>query len=80
MEPLKKELETFERLKEELLKEESKYAVISGETLLGTFTAYDDALKSGYKAFGLTPFLVKKIQAIEPINFFTRELAVPCHI
>ena len=76
---LEKELETYERLKEQLLLEsDGKYAVISGDALLGVYSTYDDALKIGYEKCSLNPFLVKKITAIEPINFFSRSLD-PCH-
>jgi hypothetical protein len=75
-EPLKQELETYERLKESLLSEEGNYAVISGTELLGTYTSYEDALKIGYEKCGLKSFLVKKIQAIEPVNFYTRDLCL----
>jgi hypothetical protein len=74
--PLQKELETFERLKPELLSEEGKFAVIFDGELIGVFAAYEDALKSGYAKCGVKPFLVKKILAIEPVNFFTRNFAV----
>ena len=71
---LEKENAAFERLKPELLVHEGQFAVISGEILLGTFVAYEDALKVGYEKCGLKPFLVRRILAVEPINFFTREI------
>lgn len=66
------ELETFERLKDQLLRDEGKFAVISGKELLGVYATYDDALQIGYERYNLTPFLVKKISVVEPLNFFTR--------
>jgi hypothetical protein len=75
---LEKELETFGKLKAGLLAEdEGKFAVISGGELLGVYSTYDDALKIGYEKCELRPFLVKKITAIEPVNFFSRSLS-PC--
>jgi hypothetical protein len=72
---LEKELETFERLKSQLLADqEGKFAVISGTELLGVYSTYDDALAIGYEKKKLEPFLVKKIVAIEPVNFFSRSL------
>jgi hypothetical protein len=72
---LEKELETFERLKPGLVTDqEGKYVVISGDDLLGVYSNYEDALKIGYEKKKLEPFLVKKILAIEPVNFFTRPL------
>ncbi len=77
---LEKELETFEKLKAQLLSDqEGKFAVISGENLLGVYSTYDDALKVGYEKCRLTPFLVKRIVAVEPVNFFSRPLT-PCPI
>ena len=77
--PLSLELETFEKLKPKLLADEGKYAVIKGDVLLGVYSNYEDALKIGYEKSGLEPFLVKKISAIEPVNYFTRDVFTPCH-
>jgi hypothetical protein len=75
---LEKELETFEKLKAQLLSDQDgKFAVISGECLLGVYSTYDDALKIGYEKCQLKPFLVKRIVAVEPVNLFSRPLA-PC--
>lgn len=74
---LETELLTYEGLKPSLLSESGKFAVIAGTKLLGVYSSYEDALKVGYEKCSLTPFLVKKIQAVEPVNFFTRSLQ-PC--
>lgn len=76
--PLQQELETFERLRDQLLQDEGKYAVIGGQELLGVYTSYDDALKMGYERYGLAPFLVRKISVMEPVHFFTRHIPQPC--
>jgi hypothetical protein len=76
--PLATELATFEKMKEDLLCQEGKYAVIFGADLLGVYDTYEDALKIGYEKCKLEPFLVKKIQAIEPINFFSRSIFSSC--
>ena len=70
---LEKELETFKRQLPNLLANEGKYVVISGDDVIGTFTAYEDALTCGYEKCGLRPFLVKKIQTIEQVQYFSRE-------
>ncbi len=76
---LEQELATYERLKSQLVSEnEGKFVVISGTELLGIYSTYDDALAIGYEKKKLEPFLVKRILAIEPVNFFTRPLT-PCH-
>ena len=73
---LKTELETYEREKERLLGEsEGKYVLIRGEDVVGTWDTYEDAVKTGYSKFGLAPFLVKQIQRVERVCFFTRDLA-----
>jgi len=77
--PLQQELETFERLKDQLLQDEGKFAVISGKELLGVYSTYDDALKLGYEHYAFTPFLVKKIRVVELVNFFTRHIPQPCN-
>jgi hypothetical protein len=72
METLQTEIQTYKSRLPELLKEEGKFMVIRGEEVLGTFVAYEDALKFGYAACQLEPFLVKGILAIEPVNFSSR--------
>ena len=76
--PLETELKTFDKLKPQLLSDEGKYAVIFGETLIGVYSNYDDALKIGYERCKLEPFLVKKILGSEPVNFFSRAFTT-CH-
>ena len=72
---LEKELATFERLKDHLVSEsDGKFAVITGDELLGVYSTYDDALKIGHEKCKLHPFLVKKISDVEPVNFFSRSL------
>jgi hypothetical protein len=58
---LEKELESFQRELPNLLAEEGKFVVVSGDQVVGAYTSYEDALKVGYEKFGLKPFLVKKI-------------------
>ncbi len=75
-EVLKTELETYERERERLLAEsEGKYALIHGDSVVGVWDTYEDALKAGYSQIGLGPFLVKQIQRMERICFFTRRLS-----
>jgi hypothetical protein len=47
--------------------------------IAGIFDTYADAIKEGYAKFGLEPFLVKQIQAVERIQFVSR-FVDPCHI
>lgn len=80
LQPLEKELETYNQNLHNLLADEGKYVVISGVEIDGIFESYSDALKMGYEKFGVKPFLVKKISATEKISYFTRDLGVSCHI
>ena len=77
---LEKELETFKRELSNLLAQsgEGKFVVICGEEVTGIYEAYGDAIKVGYEKCGLNPFLVKKIQAVEQVQFFSRDLEFTC--
>ena len=72
---LEKELETYKAKLPELKAHEGKYVLIHGEEVIDTFSSYDDALKEGYKRFGVNPFLVKQILAVEPVFHFTRPIS-----
>jgi hypothetical protein len=69
---LERELATYQAKLPELKQHEGKYVLICEDRVADTFTSYEDALKDGYKQFGLTPFLVKQILTIEPVFYFTR--------
>ena len=72
---LKVELETYSRQRDRLVSEsEGKYVLISKDQVAGVWDTYEDALKAGYTQFGLQPFLVKQIQGIDRVHFFTRKL------
>ncbi len=71
---LSRELETFAKMRDQLLTDhEDKWALISGDRLIDTFTSHDDALKRGYEECGEKPFLLKQIKRYErSINFQPR--------
>jgi len=74
-ERIAKELEVYERNKERLIAEaEGKWVVIGGEEVKGIWDTYEDALKAGYAEFGLSPFLVKKIEGTQRIQFISRDI------
>jgi hypothetical protein len=58
----------------------SSWRRIHGEILAGVYGAYEDALKAGYEKFGLVPFLVEQIQAVEQVRFISRLVAPACPI
>ena len=66
--PLERELATFEKLKDELLKNHrDKFALIHGEDFIGAFDTPEAAYSAGIQAFGKEPFLVKRIAAKEEV-------------
>ena len=72
---LQKELDTYKKVLPTLLPEnEGKFVVIHDSQVAGVFSSLEDALKIGYDKFGLDPFLVKKIEAVKQVLFFSRDL------
>lgn len=69
---LEKELETYKNKLSELRQYEGKFVLIHGDEVIDTFVSYEDAIKEGYKKYGLESFLVKQIQSIETVQFISR--------
>jgi len=64
--PLKKELQTFERMKEKLTKSSlGRIVVIHEDELVGVYNSEDEALAEGARRFSTQPFLVSRIQLNE---------------
>jgi hypothetical protein len=76
---LEKELAVYKDKLPELKAQEGKFVLIHGDEVVDVYGTYEDAVKAGYDQFGLTPFLVKQIHAIEQVQFVTRLLNPPCH-
>ena len=74
---LEQELKTYKEKLPELKENEGKFVLIHGEKVVDVFSTYEDAVKYGYKAFGLEPFLVKQIHTIEQVQFISR-FVDPC--
>lgn len=73
--PLSQAIETFETHRDQLLADsEGKWAVVHGSAVLGVWDTYEDALQAGYATAGLDPFLVKKIEGVEQLQFITRDV------
>ncbi len=54
---------------------EGKYVIIKGDEILpAAYEDYSAALAAGYDRFGPVSFLVKKVQRVEPVLYFTRDL------
>jgi hypothetical protein len=75
---LEKELSTYRQVLPQLLAHPGKFVVIHQEEIAGVFGTYADAVRAGYERFGLDPFLVKQIEAVERVRTFTRDLKPPC--
>jgi hypothetical protein len=70
---LETEMATYQLKLSELKQHEGKFVLIHGNEVIDVFSSYDDAIKAGYRAFGLSsPFLVKQIQALERVQFISR--------
>ena len=74
---LEKELEAYKAKLPELAAQEGKYALVHGDTFVDVYGSYEDALREGYRQFGVQPFLVKQIHAVERVQFVTRMVS-PC--
>jgi hypothetical protein len=74
---LEKELATYRVRLPELLSDDGKYVLIRGDDVAGIYDTYEDALRVGYARFGLEDFLVKKIESVETVHYFSRDFA-PC--
>ena len=60
---LKKELKHFEAIKGELLAHnKDQFAVIKGDTLVGTYTTPGEAFEEGVRRFGNTSFLIQQVR------------------
>jgi hypothetical protein len=73
-----RERAAYERLKPELLaRAEGKFVVFVGEECEGPVETFPDALRAGYRRFGLGPLYVKQVLAVEPVDEFSRDVR-PC--
>ena len=64
MERLERENATYARLRETLEAEHhSEWALIRGETYVGAFPTFEDALREAGRRFGRGPFLIREIGA-----------------
>jgi hypothetical protein len=73
--PLEQELQTSHEQKDHLLeKYKDRYVLIKGDEIVADFESRGDALREGYMRFGHEAFLVKKVEEMEQVNFFSRTL------
>jgi hypothetical protein len=74
MPTLEKELETYRKERDGLLKDAGKFVLIHGDKVVSVWSSYEDALQAGYQQFKHSPFLVKQIEVVEHVNFCTRSV------
>jgi hypothetical protein len=75
---LSRELAVYDQNHVRLLGEAAgRWVVVADQNIQGVWDTYEDALKHGYDTFGLAPFLVKKVEAVEHAQLFTRNV-IPC--
>jgi len=67
---LEREIKTYKSKLPELLAHEGKFVLIHDkEVCEGFFESFEDAVTAGYEKFEQSPFLVKQILAVEPVEF-----------
>jgi hypothetical protein len=72
------EVATYARRKHELISRfPGKFVVIVGNEVEGPVDTFREALRAGYRRFGLGPLFVKQILTVEPVVEVTRDI-VPC--
>jgi hypothetical protein len=78
------ELETFRRELPRLLKEQEelaarpRWALVKGSEVRGVWDTEADAVRAGALLFGMEPFLVKEVTAIEKPLMCLHGRIVPC--
>ena len=72
---LTEEMNAYEAHLAEWAAQEGKFVVIRRAQVLGFFGSYDAALRAGYDAFGIVPFLVKPVRRHKEIHLVTRMIA-----
>ena len=64
---LEREYETYQKKRQELLKDEGKFVLIHGDEVAGVWDTWEEALNAGYDKYGWPPFMVQKIEAVETV-------------
>jgi hypothetical protein len=73
------EIATYNAKLPSLIEHLGRFVVIKGDSVVGIFDTYNDALSQGYEKFGLDEFLVKRIMPIEQVSFISRQV-IPCQL
>lgn len=71
-----REKATYERLRPEWLAHgPGRFVVIVGDQVEGPVETFREALRVGYRRFGLGPLFVRQVLAAEPVAEVTRDIA-----
>jgi hypothetical protein len=75
-----REIATYEQIKPEMLERaEGKWVAIVGEEVIGPLDDMEEAVRTGWRRFGLGPLYVKQVLAkVPPPLVLPPYLAVPC--
>jgi hypothetical protein len=71
---LDRELGVYNDNLTKLMEQTGKFVLIHGDDIVDYFAAYEDAIKAGYQRFGLEPFLVKQINAVQAVQHISRSI------
>jgi len=72
---LDKERQTYESALTDMLKAgEGQYVVIRGDDICKILPTYEEALDWAYETFGLQRFMVKQVNAVEPVAYLSRHV------
>jgi hypothetical protein len=72
-----KELAAYQRELPRLIAESAgRFALVQNDAVSGIFDSYEDAVSAGYERFGFSLFLVKRIESMEPVHHFTRNVVL----
>jgi hypothetical protein len=76
--PLDRELRFYRSHLDDLLgpgdANEGRYVVIKGTDIAGVCDTFEEALRVGYGRYGLGPFLLRKIERVETVHRFSRDI------
>ncbi len=78
MEVLKRELQTYEAKRNELVnRSKGKLALVKDDQIIDVFDTQIDAIQQGYERLGNVPFLVKQIIEFDtPLDFTSNLLGI----
>lgn len=78
MKTLKKEIETFDAMKDKLLADYlGKYVLIHDSSFVGSYDTFDTAAREAISQFGNGPYLIREVTDRPPMTM-PASVAFPC--